>query len=179
MKNGRAIGNRFENECCIELTRIVYGAEAVTPTMAHLPFRRRSTSIVPTEGHWEGEGDIMSRPDRPFPYAVECKKDEKFTLDGLLTQSKPTLRAHIQQASEQGARADLPWLLILGRARFPKLLVLETKNYFQRDGGQIDTQIICQTTSPPVTIWVDNKPRSFYILQDVQTLRWAHARGTS
>lgn len=125
MKNGRDIGNNFENAVCRILASWVLPEGTVTDKtpLAQLPFRRRSTALMPTDGHWDGEGDILARPDIRFPWAVECKRDSKFGFDGLATQAKPPLLAHVAQANAQAKRAGKDMMLFVTRPRFPVFLL--------------------------------------------------------
>lgn len=82
-----------------------------------LPFRPRSTSIQPIEGHWQGAGDILHRPDLavPFPFAVECKNDERASLDPMFEAAKWVVWGWWEQTAQQAQRGSLVPLLIFRR----------------------------------------------------------------
>ena len=122
MKDGRKKGNDFENAVCRALSQW-YGTRS--KRLSGLPFRRRSTSIMPVEGHWQGEGDILHRPDVSFPFAVECKKHEGWELDGGYYEAKWPVWDWWEQAKAQARRAKLKPLLIFTRNRRPVYVLLE------------------------------------------------------
>lgn len=109
-------GNRF----MVVVSRLISTWWCGTPPkapFADLPFRPRSTSIVPVEGHWQGKGDILHRPDVPvpFPFAVECKDDEGGKLDSILEAPNWVVWAWWQQAKTQAQVAGLRPLLVFSR----------------------------------------------------------------
>lgn len=120
MAEGRLKGNSFENEVCRYLSAWVAGkAYSLKVPLAHLPFRRRSTSITPLEGHWEGAGDVLWQPTVEFPFAVECKKQEGWDLDGIMDGGSWKPWAWWAQAKEQARRVGLLPLLVFTRNRRP------------------------------------------------------------
>lgn len=124
MKDSRAKGNRFMQQCCKDLTRWV-DPRADIRYQAGLPFRVRSTSITPVEGHWQGRGDILWRPDLDFAWCVECKVAETWSLDGLWNPKWP-IRKWWEQCTSQTAKSesDLRPLLIFGRNRMETLVMV-------------------------------------------------------
>lgn len=131
MSNGRRIGNDMENEVCRALSAWMFPKQRDhyldKAPIYDLPFRRRSTSVMPVEGHWRGQGDILHRPDVPFawPFAVEVKKREGWELDGMFTSPKWPVWAYWRQAHEQAATARLYPLLVFRRARRMTCAMLE------------------------------------------------------
>ncbi len=91
---------------------------------SQLLFRRRSTSIMPLEGHWEGRGDILHRPDVKFPFAVECKKREGWQLDDVFSIRGAPLQWW-SQAERQARESHLHPLLVFTRNRRPVYVMLE------------------------------------------------------
>jgi len=124
MKDGRNKGNRFENTVCRKLSKW-YGYPS--QRLADLPFRRRSTSIMPVEGHWRGEGDVLYRPDVAFPFAVECKKHEGWELDGSLYVPTWPIWEWWDQAQEQAGNARLCPLLVFSRNHRPIYVLLKER----------------------------------------------------
>jgi len=127
MTNGRAKGNKFENEVCYSISRWL--APKHTPieaTVYDLPFRRRSTSIMPSEGHWHGQGDILHKPlsDIVSPFAFECKKREGWELDGMFNGDKWPVWAWWRQTEEQADKGGLVPLMIFSRNRRENLVML-------------------------------------------------------
>jgi hypothetical protein len=86
MTNGRRKGNENENVQCRTLSAwlVPHPTKWFTAKVEDLPFRRRSTSITPLEGHWNGAGDILWRPGIQCPFRIECKKEERWDLDAVL-----------------------------------------------------------------------------------------------
>lgn len=126
MVNGRRKGNDFENEVCIALSRWVTPSSIpAKPKLADLPFRRRSTSIMPLAGHWDGAGDILHRPSLSelWPFCVECKHVEGWSLDGALSSTWVVLEWW-RQAERQARSVGLAPLLICGRNRRPSYAFL-------------------------------------------------------
>lgn len=152
MVNGRRKGNDFENEVCIALSRWVDSSIPERPKLADLPFRRRSTSIMPLAGHWDGAGDILHRPalSARWPFCVECKRVEGWTLDGALSRSWVVLEWW-EQAAKQARSVGLAPLLICGRNRRPSYAFLrEGDAKCLRPGGPFVT--ISGSSEPIVVV---------------------------
>ncbi len=120
--NGRRKGLKFENDICVILSRWL--APEYTPALPKiydLPFRRRSTSIMPLDGHWHGEGDILHKPHSEIVncFCIECKKIEGWELDGILTSNKWPVWEWWAQAVQQAEKVKLAPLLIFTRNRRP------------------------------------------------------------
>jgi hypothetical protein len=127
MVNGRAKGNKYENDICFALSKWL--APQYTPDTASvydLPFRRRSTSIMPSEGHWNGTGDILHKPLSGIvcPFSIECKKRESWELDGMFNGEKWPVWQWWQQAGEQAEKGGLVPLMIFSRNRRENLVML-------------------------------------------------------
>jgi len=124
MKDSRRRGGNFENATCRALSAW-FGY--TSQRLAELPFRRRSTSIMPLEGHWNGGGDILHRPDVAFPFAVECKDREGWELDGALYVPTWPIWDWWEQAQEQARNARLCPLLVFSRNRRPHYVLLRER----------------------------------------------------
>lgn len=116
MVDGRAKGNKYENRVCRILSSWLVPGDWASCRVAELPLRRRSTSILPLEGHWHGKGDILHKPfvDDP-PFAFECKHQEKWDLDGMLANARWPVWGWWQQAKDQAMSASLRPLLLFTR----------------------------------------------------------------
>lgn len=103
---------------CRLLSQWWCGVSERTPA-ADLPFRTRSTSIVPVEGHWRGEGDILWRPDLEpvFPFALECKNQEKGAMDAILEAPAWPVWSWWDQTCTQAETAAAVPLLLFTRNR--------------------------------------------------------------
>jgi len=125
MVNGRDKGNKYENAICLAFSRWLFPELPQTTRVERLPFRRRTTSVVPLDGHWHGAGDILHRPDlpHPWPFCVECKRVEGWTLDGSFAATWPVW-SWWSQALAQARRVGRAPLLICGRNRRPDYVLL-------------------------------------------------------
>ena len=125
MVNGRLKGNNYENAICLVLSRWLVPSLPKLARIEQLPFRRRTTSITPLEGHWNGAGDILHRPDlpHPWPFCVECKRIEGWTFDGAFNEKWPVW-SWWSQACAQSKRSDLAPLLVCSRRYQPDYAML-------------------------------------------------------
>jgi len=127
MVNGRNKGNKYENAICLALSRWLLPSLPFPARVEQLPFRRRSTSIMPLDGHWNGTGDILHRPDIEWPFCVECKRIEGWTLDGVFNDGWPVWDWWLQ-AWKQARSAGLAPMLLLGRNRKPDYVLLRVED---------------------------------------------------
>ena len=120
MVDGRKKGNNYENAICRVLSVWLFPTLNAKTPVEHLPFRRQSTAIMPIVGHWNGSGDLLHRPglEGKWPFCVECKCIEGWTLDGMLSAKWPVW-SWWEQAERQAREADLAPLLVCGRNRRP------------------------------------------------------------
>lgn len=101
------------------------------PPMRDLPFRIRSTALMPVEGHWLERGDIVSTPAMPWPFVVECKKQEGWELDGILQRQSWEPWKWWEQAKTQASavcarrQVNLYPLLVFARNRRPPMVLLD------------------------------------------------------
>ena len=128
MVNGRRKGNDYENRICrILSTWLVPGEWGKGQCPVYdLPLRRRSTSVMPIEGHWHGHGDILHKPfvDDP-PFAFECKNQECWTLDGFMENARWPVWDWWEQAKDQAAASLLHPLLLFTRNRKKDYVIIE------------------------------------------------------
>ena len=119
-------GDAFENQVCRALTQWVTGER---PTyLKDCVFRRRSTSIMPSEGHWHGAGDILHRPQYDWwPFAIEAKSRAEWkSLDGMFGQKQWPVWKYWETANVHAERSGKLPMLIFTRPRQPVLVMLET-----------------------------------------------------
>jgi hypothetical protein len=127
MVNGKAKGDRFENETCRFLSAWLVDkkyADAKRFKVYDLPFRRRFTDTTPLDGHWNGEGDILHRPGITFPFCVECKDQEGWTFDALVSSSTCPPWKWWEQAVAQANRTDGLWPLMFFTRRYQNRYVM-------------------------------------------------------
>ena len=129
MVNGRRKGNDYENEICRELSRWVRPSLPAKVLLADLPIRRRSTSIMPINGLWHGAGDLLHKPelDEVWPFCVECKKVEGWTVDGFFNP-KWSVRNWWDQAVAQARACGRVPLLICSRKQAPDYAILRERD---------------------------------------------------
>jgi hypothetical protein len=73
---------------------------------------------MPLTGHWKGKGDILHRPDVQFPFAVEVKFVQGWSLDGLYSPDWIVWKWW-GQAKYQAVESDLLPLLLFRKNRYP------------------------------------------------------------
>jgi hypothetical protein len=105
------------NELCRVLSLWYFPDTDPKTKVYDLPFRTRSTSIMPIEGHWKGEGDILWRSDMDFPFCIEAKKHEGWDLDGFLSNAGSPIHDWWEQAVTQAEKTQLHPLLLFSRNR--------------------------------------------------------------
>lgn len=130
MKDGRRKGEAYMLRICRALSAWIGGTDPEAPA-SELVFRTRSTSIMPVEGHWNGKGDLLHRPGISFPFAVECKKDEKGKLDSILEASRWPVWDWWQQACEQAEKTGATPLLVFSRNRRKDYVMLPSRTAHQ------------------------------------------------
>jgi hypothetical protein len=150
-------GNRF----MLHVSRLLSTWWCDTPADAPasgLPFRARSTSIVPIVGHWEGAGDILHRPDLPFafPFAVECKDSEEGHLDAVLEAPNWPVWEWWDQAQKQAATVRL-WPMLVFSRRHRDTYVMLNRSTSDRIGLVPGARPVLEIACPgirPVTVCV-------------------------
>jgi hypothetical protein len=107
----RLKGNKFERQVC----KILHAWAGGGPK-DELIFRRRSVSIQPLEGHWDGRGDILHRPDFLFPFAIEAKKHESWNMEAAFEGEGWNVVADFwKQTMWQASEAKLAPLLVFSK----------------------------------------------------------------
>jgi hypothetical protein len=159
MIDGRAKGQKFMNQICRAISLWLFPAMDPKTSVYDLPFRTRSTCIMPVEGHWRGEGDILNRPDIDFRLCIEVKKHERWDLDGLLANDKSPIHSWWEQSVEQADKVDMHPLLLFSRNR--------RKTYcLMRQDTADHLCIPTQTTRPNLVVHQKNQPTRFLCLLD-------------
>jgi hypothetical protein len=116
MKDGRRKGQEYMNAMCRAMSLWLFPDMDPKTPVYDLPFRTRSTCIMPVEGHWRGEGDLLTKPDIDFRLCIEAKKHEGWTLDGLFREKSPIWKWW-EQAELQAAKLPAHPLLLFSRNR--------------------------------------------------------------
>jgi hypothetical protein len=123
MVDSRRKGQAAMNTVCKTFTQWLFPDTPTNTPVYSLPFRVRSTSIMPVEGHWDGKGDILHRPDIHFPFCTEVKKHEGWTLDALFRPKSPIWKWWEQCTNQADACSGIP-LLIFMRNRIEPYVLL-------------------------------------------------------
>lgn len=121
MAKGHIKGGNFEREVCSILSAWA-GCRETRQEL--LPFRRRSTNVQPIDGLWRGGSDIMAKADMRWPFAVEAKKDESWSMDQLFRGDGPVMNWW-DQAVDNGVRHKLFPMLVFSRNKAPVYFMLE------------------------------------------------------
>jgi len=125
LTDGKAKGDRFENEVCRALSVWLVPGDWQKAHVFTLPFRRRFTDVTPLDGHWAGQGDILHKPGIKFPFCVECKKHEGWELDGMLGNDKWPPWSWWTQAKAQALTANMIPLMFFTRNRRKVYVLME------------------------------------------------------
>lgn len=126
MRDGNRKGAAFENGVCRILSVWLVPGEWGEAKVYELPFRRRFTDTTPLVGHWEGQGDILHSPNVTCPFCIECKKREKWDLDGMFGAPKWPPWEWWEQTKEQAGKTDgLHPLMVFTRNRRECYVLLE------------------------------------------------------
>lgn len=125
MVDGRRKGNSFEVEMAYAFSNWVCPpTEGVWQKGDDIPFRRRPADKDAVPSDWVGGRDLMHHPQVRFPFSVECKNDERWTVDALFTAPTKVVLSWWAQCAAQAAQIGLRPLLILSRNRHPTMAVL-------------------------------------------------------
>jgi len=116
--NSRDKGARGEGQVCT-LLKTWWGSDfARTPSSGGFKTKKFRED-------WNAEGDIVT-PDETFPFSVEVKWQEEWSLDQLLTAPKTKIWDWWEQAKRETASDKLP-LLVFKKNRNP-WFVMMTEN---------------------------------------------------
>jgi hypothetical protein len=117
-KNGKNKGNRAEREVAALVSKWWGSDFARTPSSGG--FRTKKF-----REDWHAEGDLVTA-DETFPFSVECKWQEGWTLDQLLTSNKGCVWDWWKQTKGQTPKDKHP-LLIFKRNNMPRYYMMESK----------------------------------------------------
>lgn len=127
MINGDKKGKKYMRDLCRALSGWIepdkrgwYDSKKCL--QADLPVRVRSTALMPIDGHWDNKGDFVVRPDIAFPYTVEAKKEERWSLDGF-TNEKWVVWKWWRQCTSQAEKNKSQPLLLFTRNRAPNYVL--------------------------------------------------------
>jgi len=116
--NSRDKGARGEGQVCTLLKKWWGSDFARTPSSGGFKTKKFRED-------WNAEGDIVT-PDETFPFSVEVKWQEEWSLDQLLTAPKTKIWDWWEQAKRETASDKLP-LLVFKKNRNP-WFVMMTEN---------------------------------------------------
>lgn len=116
--NSRNKGGRGENQVCALLKKWWDADFARTPSSGGFKTKK-------FREEWNAEGDVVT-PDETFPFAVEVKWQEDWTLDQLLTAPKSKIWDWWEQAKRETA-ADKLTLLVFKKNNRPWLVMMRDR----------------------------------------------------
>lgn len=131
-KNSRAKGGNAEREIAKLLGEWWKAEFARTPMSGG--FATKSF-----RNDWSAEGDI-STPDKTFPFSVEVKRREGWTLDHILTAEKSPIWEWWQQAVDQSSDTGRQPLLIFRRNHQPWMYMLFLEPGIHANGKKLLTE---------------------------------------
>lgn len=108
-------------------------------------FRPRPTIVEPSEG-WQVKGDVQHAPGLWFPFSIECKKVEKWELDGLFEAPHWPVWTWWRQCESQALASENERpLLIFSRNR--------RKSYVLTEAATLDWLKLRPKHGPRVQMW--------------------------
>lgn len=113
-KNGKAIGGAYERYVAKKLS--AWWGEEFHRTPASGGLRWKQDNRVC--------GDIVTPPGSTFPWVVECKKRENWTMDSLLNGSAEVSKWW-KQVTDDAERSGLEPMLIFTRNRQPDYVAVK------------------------------------------------------
>lgn len=130
MVDGRRKGNSFEVEVAYLVADwIVPLPEGWEERGSPPPFRRRPADKDSLPSNWLGGRDIMHHPEVWFPFSVECKNDEDWSVDTLFVRPRASNVRWWDQCCRQAVDIGLEPLLILARARAETMVVMQERTH--------------------------------------------------
>jgi hypothetical protein len=126
MTDSRRKGQSAMNQVCRAFTHWLFPDTPRKVSIYDIPFRVRSTSIMPLDGHWEGKGDILHRPDIVFPFCTEVKKHEGWTLDAIFRPKSPIWKWWKQCTEQADACSGIPLLVFMRNRQEPYAMLPKT-----------------------------------------------------
>jgi hypothetical protein len=130
MRDGRRKGNRFEVDLAYAISdwvapnAMLGWAAASVLTGKPSPFRRRPADKDGMPTDWVGGRDLIHTPSVYFPFSVEAKCVEGWSMDVLFTKPTALVVGWWEQCVEQAAEIKLLPLLVMARARVEPVAVL-------------------------------------------------------
>jgi len=119
MPNGYLKGQRYTRQICAALdhwARVPKGT-----------FRVRPTIVEPLDG-WAVKGDVVCAPGTRFPFVVECKNVEDWSLDALFDGHAADISSWWSQCVAQAEFNRGRPLLVFSRNRRPDYVMLRRKD---------------------------------------------------
>lgn len=104
--NGYAKGQRYTREVCLSLDQWTRSPRGT--------FRLRPTLVEPLDG-WSVKGDVVCAPGVRFPFTVECKNVERWSLDALFEGRSADITSWWKQCAKQAAQNHNRPLLVFSR----------------------------------------------------------------
>lgn len=125
-------GNHYENA----VARVLSGwVSAHLPpayfedcSLTDLLFRRKPADNDNVVTDWVGGWDLIHRPDFYFPFSVECKKAEGWTMDHLVDGARMGPWSWWEQAVKQAGRIGLEPMLVFSRNLRPDYVMLTNRS---------------------------------------------------
>lgn len=115
MTNGYLKGQRYTRAVCLVLDRWTKSSRG--------SFRLRPTIVEPLDG-WAVKGDVVCAPGIRFPFTVECKNVEDWSLDALFEGRASDIASWWSQCASQAAQNRGRPLLIFSRKRRENYVML-------------------------------------------------------
>lgn len=123
--NGRGKGARGERQVAKEFASWWGSDFARTPMSGGFHTRK-------FRQEWNAEGDLVT-PDESFPFSIECKWHEGWTLDKLITASdKCEIWSWWQQALDQAENINKIPMLVFKRNNMPWYYMMCTKDVLSK-----------------------------------------------
>jgi hypothetical protein len=116
--NSRDKGGRGENQVCALLKDWWKSDFARTPSSGGFKTKKFRED-------WNAEGDVVT-PDETFPFSVEVKWQEEWTLDHILTSPQSKFWEWWEQAKRETAEGRLT-LLVFKRNRNPWFVMMRDR----------------------------------------------------
>ena len=157
-KNGRAKGARGEREVA-GILKTWWGSDfARTPSSGGFKTKR-------FRDDWNAEGDVVT-PDTTFPFSVEIKHREGWTLDHVLTSPASPIWDWWNQAISQGGdskipllifkRNFMPWMFLCKNADIPNVDVGTVISLKDPHGNIISIGLLLSLVASPKDKWIKN-----------------------
>lgn len=115
---------------------------------------------TPMSGAWQGtSGDIKPKDvTKPFPFVVECKKQEKWCMEQLMAGDGPAIKwidqAHAEIAKDAvHGRSAIAFMLIFTRNRKPDYIALPADLLIASTITRQLNALIIRTNSIPVIVY--------------------------